>query len=114
MRVNIYAEEMPKTNRVSVVEKSGFTGIRFNLQLPVSMIRSHGGLAQRPATAQDRDQAVHIQGPFIHHPGDDDSSAVTFWGKHDLRVALREALELLDDYYAERDARVKADVIVAA
>jgi hypothetical protein len=43
--------------------------------------------------------------PFIHRPGDDDSSAVTFWGKRDLRVMLRKALEELDKHY---EARAKA------
>ena len=31
---------------------------------------------------------------------DDDSSAVTFWGKRDLRQVLRKALEQLDQYYS--------------
>lgn len=39
----------------------------------------------------------------MHRPGDDDSAAVTFWGKRDLRVTLRRALELLDAHYAKRD-----------
>lgn len=38
-------------------------------------------------------------GPFIHHAGDDDSAAVTFWGKQDLRIMLRKALEMLDKHY---------------
>lgn len=76
MRVNVYAEEM--TDRVEVIEKRAdtghtFTGIRFYLGFP-----------------------------FIHQDGDDDSSAVTFWGKRDLRVQLRKALALLDEYYAKR------------
>ena len=83
MRVNIYAEEI--TNNVEIVEKitpdGKFTGVRFWLHLPV--------------TLADGRQA---QGPFLHRPGDDDSSAVTFWGKRDLREALRRALALLDDY----------------
>lgn len=29
----------------------------------------------------------------------DDSSAVTFWGKRDLRAMLHKALEVLDSYY---------------
>ena len=36
----------------------------------------------------------------MHCPGDDDSAALTFWGKRDLRVLLRQALQLLDDHYA--------------
>ncbi|HXQ34811.1 MAG TPA: hypothetical protein VN843_12430, partial [Anaerolineales bacterium] len=42
------------------------------------------------------------RGPFIHRPGDDDSSAVTFWGKQDLRNLLRKALDLLDRHYDPR------------
>ena len=84
MRVNVYAEEM--TQKVEVIEKvvegQKFTGCRFYLELPVT----HG--------------QVQMRGPFIHKLGDDDSSAVTFWGKHDLRDVLRTALKLLDEHYA--------------
>jgi hypothetical protein len=83
MRVNVYAEEM--TDRVEIIEKqidgTVFTGCRFYLELPATV----GGQQH--------------QGPFIHRPGDDDSSAVTFWGKRDLRAMLRKALELLDEHY---------------
>jgi hypothetical protein len=83
MRVNVYAEEM--TNRVEIIAKIvdgvAFTGVRFYLYLPVT-----SGTQQ-------------IQGPFLHRPGDDDSSAVTFWGKRDMRGMLREALRMLDDHY---------------
>ncbi len=87
MRVNVYAEEL--TDRVELVSKEidgrRYTAIRFYLELP----------ATDPATGQQH------QGPFLHRPGDDDSSAVTFWGKQDLRVLLRKALALLDDHYKE-------------
>ncbi len=63
------------------------------MELPASFIGT------RPATTADATQANHLQAPFIHHPGDDDSSAVTFWGKRDLRDVLRKALEMLDDHY---------------
>jgi len=33
---------------------------------------------------------------------DDDSAAVTFWGKQDLRVVLRKALAMLDEHYEKR------------
>jgi len=93
MRVNVYAEEM--TDRVEIVEKmidgQLFTGLRFYLELPVT-----------------RGQ-MQISGPFLHHDGDDDSSAVTFWGKSDLREALKIALEKLDWYYAAAVERLKAD-----
>ena len=88
MRINVYAEEI--TNRVEIVEKTVggrvFTGLRFYLYLPVTM---------HPYAIQDeiKDQ---ISGPFIHHKDDDDSAAVTFWGKYKLKIALQTALDLLD------------------
>ena len=88
MRVNIYAEEM--TNRIEVIGKTIdghlFTGLRLYLELP----------ATHPKTGR------HLKAPFIHKPGDDDSSAVTFWGKRDLRQALAAMLSALDDHYAEQ------------
>ncbi len=84
MRVNVYAEEM--TNKVQIISKKtpdgDFTGVRFWLELPV--------------TTPEGDQ---VRGPFMHRPGDNDSSAITFWGKRGLRKVLQEALDLLDDYY---------------
>jgi hypothetical protein len=84
MRVNVYAEEM--TERIEIISKAidghTFTGLRFYLELPVTV----GGR--------------QVSGPFMHRPGDDDSSAVTFWGKKDLRVQLRRALDLLETHYA--------------
>lgn len=89
MRVNIYAEEM--TDRVEIISKEidgqAFTGLRIYLELPATV----GG--------------QQYQGPFMHRPGDDDSSAVTFWGKRDLREVLRKALVLLDEHYAARGAQ---------
>lgn len=83
MRVNVYAEEM--TDRIEIVGKEidghTFTGLRFYLELPATV----GG--------------QQYQGPFMHRPGDDDSSAVTFWGKIDLRTVLRQALAMLDAHY---------------
>lgn len=88
MRVNIYAEEM--TNKVTLITKNiegeEYVAIRFWLYLPVTI---------------DEKTGEFRKGPFIHRPGDDDSSAVTFWGKRDLRPVLKKALELLDDYYGE-------------
>lgn len=84
MRVNVYAEEM--TDRVEIISKEidghRFTGLRLYLYLPT--------------TLADGSQA---QGPFMHRDGDDDSAAVTFWGKRDLRVVLRKMLEALDAHY---------------
>lgn len=88
MRVNIYAEEI--TDRVEIITKrtedGEFTGVRFFLELPIS-VPSSGG------------HHVTHRGPFIHRPGDDDSSAVTFWGKRDLRKVLEKALNLLDKHH---------------
>jgi hypothetical protein len=90
MRVNVYAEEM--TSRVEIVEKEiegqKFTGLRFYLELPVTLYDKEG-----------KPTAATVSGPFMHRPGDDDSAAVTFWGKSDLRVAFRQGLSLLDKHY---------------
>lgn len=89
MRINVYAEEM--TDRIEIIGKEidghTFTGLRFYLELPVTTM--HG---------------EQLRGPFIHRPGDDDSSAVTFWGKRDLREVLRKALAMLDGHYTTRPA----------
>ena len=81
MRINVYAEEI--TQRIELIEKEiegkKYTGIRFYLYLPVT--NSNGN---------------QISGPFIHRKDDDDSSAITFWGKKQLRLALIKALDLLD------------------
>lgn len=82
MRVNIYAEEM--TDRVELICKvtpdgEFVVGVRFWLELPATV-----GSAQ-------------VRGPFIHREGDDDTSAVTFWGKRELRRCLIKALRLLDE-----------------
>lgn len=85
MRVNVYAEEL--TDRIQIVTKEVggqvFTGCRFYLELPVT----HG--------------QAQIRGAFTPHPGDDDSSAVTFWGKRELREVLGRALAALDAHLAE-------------
>ena len=82
MRVNVYAEEM--TDKVELIEKEidgrKYTAIRFYLELPATV------------------NGQQYQGPFMHREGDDDSSAVTFWGKRKLREALVKALALLDDH----------------
>ena len=90
MRVNVYAEEI--TDRVELVKKTTadgeFTGVRFYLELPV--------------TIPIHNESMQIRGPFLHSKDDDDSSAVTFWGKQDIRTTLRKALQLLDDYYSKQ------------
>ena len=86
MRVNIYAEEMPDEPRLEIIEKeiegSKFTALRIYLELPATV------------------NGKQYQGPFIHRPGDDDSAAVTFWGKRDLRKVLKKMLAALDEHYA--------------
>jgi hypothetical protein len=91
VRVNVYAEEI--TDKVEIISKSTndgtFTGVRFYLELPVTQYTTGGKPEQ-------------ISGPFHHLPSDDDSSAVTFWGKQDLRLVLRKALDLLDKHYSSK------------
>jgi hypothetical protein len=93
MRVNVYAEEL--TNVVELIKKTSeegieFIGIRFHLELPVT---DYNGIQHR--------------GPFIHSPGDDDSSAVTFWGKQSLRPLLSAAILLLDNHYNKERNKIK-------
>lgn len=115
MRVNVYAEEM--TDRIQIISKEiegqRFTGLRFYLELPASMIPTNDAMNLRPATPQDEEQAQQFQAPFIHHPGDDDSAAVTFWGKRDLRGIFRKALTLLANYYKEMPAGIEAIARIA-
>ena len=101
MRVNIYAEEMPNEPRLEIIEKTidghKFTALRIYLELPVTkevIEETHAGPVRK---------TVQVQGPFIHRPGDDDSAAITFWGKRDLRTMLRRALDLLDVHYSGVD-----------
>ena len=97
MRVNVYAEEM--TDRVELVAKiidgREYVAVRFYLELPVTVPE---GRYDGAVVSKDR----NFKGPFIHRPGDDDSAAVTFWGKHDLRPMLMKALNLLDQHYKGR------------
>lgn len=90
MRVNIYAEEM--TERVEIISKEiegqTFTGLRLYLELPVTV------------------NGEQKSGPFMHHPGDDDSAAVTFWGKRDLRDVLKIMLAKLDAHYGPKPDRL--------
>ncbi|MGH8129093.1 MAG: hypothetical protein ACRETC_12175, partial [Gammaproteobacteria bacterium] len=92
MRVNVYAEEM--TDKVEIISKSiegtVFTGLRFYLELPV--------------TVPVGDSTVQCKGPFLHRPGDDDSSAITFWGKRDLRGLLQKGIAELDTHYGTTTA----------
>lgn len=87
MRVNIYAEEMTERVEIFAKEIDGhtFTGLRLYLELP----------ATHPITGEQ------VKAPFIHRPGDDDSSAITFWGKRDLRPVLQTMIDQLDRHYHE-------------
>lgn len=103
MRVNVYSEE--STDRVEIISKvidgKVFTGLGFYLELPASYHHVQGGDVI-PAKVSDKIEAnSQLKAPFMHRLGDDDSSAVTFWGKRDLRVNLRKALDLLDGHYAK-------------
>lgn len=98
MRVNIYAEEM--TGRIEIIEKeidgNIFEALRFYLYLPVTkeiVEDTHVGATKR---------TVQVQGPFLHRDDDDDSSAVTFWSRGQLRTILQQAIELLDKHHANK------------
>lgn len=100
MRVNIYAEEM--TDRVEIISKNvegrDFTAIRFYLELPAT-IKDIYVKGDQESDNVGYWRHKNVSGPFIHRPGDDDSAAVTFWGKQDMRPLLRKALSLLDAHY---------------
>ncbi len=109
MRVNIYAEEM--TDRIEIISKEieghAFTGLRIYLALPVSLPPNVWLAGPSPDVSgayfePPNDETRNVQGPFMHRPGDDDSAAVTFWGKKDLRHTLKKALEMLDAHYAAK------------
>jgi hypothetical protein len=126
MRVNVYAEEL--SDRVEIIEKKTddgtFTGLRIYLELPVTVLACNACGALEPTTTikrlltkdaapvpmakeqcLDSGDGVHrfrprqLSGPFQHYAGDDDSSAVTFWGKRDLSDVLKKALAKLDTHY---------------
>jgi len=99
MRVNIYAEEM--TERVEIISKvidgHTFTGLRLYLELPATVPYPKEGTGH---TSGAWSMAMkNVSGPFIHREGDDDSSAVTFWGKRDLRKLVAVMKEKLDTHY---------------
>lgn len=108
MRVNIYAEEM--TDRIEIIAKTidgqEFTGCRFYLELPASTFKYAVGqkVSKDVSKSTHENEVLQIQGPFIHRPDDDDSAAVTFWGKKDLRQTLAKALDLLDDHYDDGES----------
>lgn len=83
MRVNVYAEEL--TDKVEILLKNGFVGVRFYLELPVQHKTATGHTTHR--------------GPFIHKPGDDDSAAVTFFAKtsEELVSLLQRGIDQLEE-----------------
>lgn len=95
MRVNVYAEEL--TDRVEIISKTidgqEFTGVRFYLELPATVqmpVPGTGATSGAPSTRPE-----NVRGPFLHRPGDDDSAAVTFWGKRDaLKMFTIAIIEL--------------------
>jgi hypothetical protein len=106
MRVNVYAEEM--TDLVEIVEKKtadgSFTGVRFHLELPATVpVQVVNG---KPVShdVQERifGKGAQLRGKFQHGPDDDDSAAVTFWGKKDLRAVLQRAINLLDEHHGAK------------
>lgn len=114
MRVNVYAEEM--SNRLEIISKTidghKFTGLRIYLELPVTIgSRTHRSAEGPEVYPPTNGEVAQVYGPFMHRPGDDDSSAVTFWGKRDLRVVLRKALAMLDQHYAETPAPRDAEAL---
>jgi hypothetical protein len=105
MRVNVYAEEM--TQRIEIISKTideqTFTGLRFYLELPVTVggpEGAHRSTEGPTVLVPINGKPAQVAGPFMHRPGDDDSAAITFWGKRDLRLVLRKALKMLDEHYS--------------
>lgn len=99
MRVNVYKEEL--TDRIEVITKliDGHTcyGLRFYLELPVTVAGRYVAEGETPKPSQ-------VRGPFIHHEGDDDSSAVTFWGSYSqMSTMLNKAIKVLDEHHANRN-----------
>lgn len=89
MRVNVYAQEI--SERVEIVEKRGengekFYGVRIYTELPVTTpLPGKGGVHQ-------------VKGPFIHHDGDDDSAAVTFWSLSRTKRVLEKAVKQINEF----------------
>jgi len=107
MRINVYAEEM--TDRIEWVEKStddgDFVGLRMYQYLPVTINE-----VDDPNEGWMPDNR---QGPFIHRPGDDDSAAITFWGKRKLYRMLRKSLEMMQERYQISGGNLKGDRVGA-
>ena len=56
------------------------------------------GVLEKIIEEREREnQTLNVNGPFMHRPGDDDSAAVTFWGRSRLRELFVKAIEALDN-----------------
>ncbi len=95
MRVNVYAEEL--TDRVEVISKEidgrTYKAVRFYLELPVTRACNDDG--------EEYAEPQQVHGPFMHRLGDDDSAAMTFWGRSRLRDLFVRAIEALDNETAK-------------
>lgn len=68
MRVNVYAEEMPRNPEVALIHKGQHVGVRITL----------------------------LSSPFLHcTENDDDRSAVTFWGRERSKAMAEAILKAL-------------------
>jgi hypothetical protein len=100
------------TERIEIISKNieghKYTGLRLYLELPVTLPGAKGYSNAPFAVPNDPlpdGTLPYVKGPFIHRPGDDDSAAITFWGKRDLREVLRKMLAELDAHYADGQAQ---------
>lgn len=100
MRVNVYAEEM--TDRIEIVSKVidgvEYTGLRIYLYLPVTMYPGSPSQVQHKGPFIHRSTLKEIKDGIGQYEVDDDSSAITFWGKKDLRATLQKMMTVLDDH----------------
>lgn len=80
MRVDVYEEELTDRFEVAKSKDGRFVGIQFFLELPATV------------------DGKQYRGAFIHRPGDDDSSAVTFWSRDKAKLLsiLRGAIAELE------------------
>ncbi len=94
MRVNIYAEEL--TDKIEVISKEieghTYNAVRFYLELPVTVQACDCEELGKNCPTKN------ISGPFYHRSRDDDSAAVTFWGRTQLRDLFIKAITALDDF----------------
>jgi hypothetical protein len=76
---------------------------------PLAGIVEHGHVVVRedPGTVvvrlKTQYEPFQIAGPFLHHPGDDDSAAVTFWGKRASLETFEKAAAAIKKHYGITD-----------